>query len=312
MKRHVFRFTKPVAVGMLAAAILTAPALAANQGGATVNASLLNLRSGADTSYSILTTAPRGAAVVVEAAEQGNWYQVWYKGYSGFMSGDYLTLSGGVDGSIGVGTVQGSTVRMRADPSYDGATLGYYDTGTVMDVTGVYGMWYKVSYNGVTGYISSDYMTLSVSPPADSAPADPGNSVPAEPQLSSAPSSEGERIVATAEQYLGVPYVWAGTSPSGFDCSGFVYYVYKQCGYSINRTAASIYNNGTAVEKQDLQPGDVICFTGSGYGSIGHVGIYIGNGQFIHASSGGGKVMINDLDSSYYVSHYYGARRIVS
>ena len=112
--------------------------------------------------------------------------------------------------------------------------------------------------------------------------------------------------------YLGVPYVWAGTSPSGFDCSGFVYYVYKECGYSINRTAESIYSNGTYVEKSQLQVGDTVHFTsGSNSNYIGHVGIYIGDGQFIHASSGVGRVVISDLSSTYYLNNYYGARRII-
>jgi cell wall-associated NlpC family hydrolase len=94
-------------------------------------------------------------------------------------------------------------------------------------------------------------------------------------------------------KYLGTGYVWAGTSPNGFDCSGFVYYVYKECGYSINRTAATIYENGVSVEKLDLQVGDVICFSTTYSWGIGHVGIYIGNNEFIHSSSAHGGVVNN-------------------
>ena len=328
MKRHLFRWTKAITAAVLAATMLTVPALAANTGGATVSASLLNLRAGADTGSAIMTTAPRGAVIVVEAAAGHNWYKVWYKGYEGYMLGDYLKRGAGLDADIGSGTVKGSTVRMRAAPSYSGAILGYCDSGAVMDVTGVYGAWYKVSCDGTTGYIHSDYMTLSVPavPVSDPAPAaDPAPSTaPEEPQPSeapadpqpaetpAAPSTEGQRIVETAEKYLGTPYVWAGASPSGFDCSGFVYYVFKECGYSLNRTAAGIYSNGVGVSKAELQPGDTVHFTTTGSSGIGHVGIYIGDGQFIHSSSGSGKVIISSLSESYYTQHYVGARRIVT
>ena len=122
--------------------------------------------------------------------------------------------------------------------------------------------------------------------------------------------SEGQRIVDTAMQYLGTPYVWGGTTEKGFDCSGFVQYVYKECGYTIDRTAAQIYKNGTYVEKANLENGDAICFS-SHTESIGHVGIYIGNGQFIHASSGSGAVIISELSEDYYTARYVGARHIV-
>ena len=122
--------------------------------------------------------------------------------------------------------------------------------------------------------------------------------------------SAGQLIVDTAMQYLGTPYVWGGTTERGFDCSGFVQYVYKECGYTIDRTAAEIYQNGTYVEKENLEIGDAICFS-SHTESIGHVGIYIGNGQFIHASSGSGAVIISDLSEKYYTARYVGARHIV-
>ncbi len=127
---------------------------------------------------------------------------------------------------------------------------------------------------------------------------------------SASAESEGQNIVDTAMKYLGTPYVWGGTTEKGFDCSGFVQYVYKECGYTIDRTAAEIYKNGTYVEKENLEIGDAICFS-SHTESIGHVGIYIGDGQFIHASSGSGFVIISDLSEKYYTARYVGARHIV-
>ena len=99
----------------------------------------------------------------------------------------------------------------------------------------------------------------------------------------------------------------AGSSPSGFDCSGFVSYVFKNFGYTVNRTAASMYTNGVAVDKSELQIGDAVFFASSSE-SIGHVGIYIGDGEFIHSSSGCGYVTISGLDESYYSRMYVGAR----
>lgn len=122
----------------------------------------------------------------------------------------------------------------------------------------------------------------------------------------------GEDIVEYAETFLGVPYVYGGTSPSGFDCSGLVYYCYKHFGYSVNRTAASLAYNGVAVSVSNLQPGDILLFTSSGSSYIGHTGIYIGNGQFIHAPHTGDVVKISSLSETYYKNHFWGARRIIS
>ena len=120
----------------------------------------------------------------------------------------------------------------------------------------------------------------------------------------------GSDVATYAMSFLGVPYVYGGTSPSGFDCSGLVYYCYKAYGYSVYRTAATLAYNGTSVSRDSLQVGDVILFTSSGGGYIGHVGIYVGGGQFVHAPHTGDVVKISNLSDSYYNSHYAGARRI--
>ena len=118
-------------------------------------------------------------------------------------------------------------------------------------------------------------------------------------------------ILATARQYLGTPYRYGGSSPGGFDCSGFVMYVYSQHGYNLSRTAAAQYNQGVSVGKADLQPGDLVffrCYSSS----IDHSGIYIGNNDFIHSSSPrSGGVIISSLDESYYARSYAGAARIM-
>ena len=120
------------------------------------------------------------------------------------------------------------------------------------------------------------------------------------------PSGIGTTVVAIAERYLGIPYVYAGASPSGgFDCSGLVMYVFAQVGIPLPHYAASQYGYGMPVSKDQLEAGDLVFFDG-----LGHVGIYIGGGNFIHAPHTGDVVKISSLSESWYTDNYVGARRI--
>lgn len=299
-----FKLIKTLVISAAACTVLTISASATSMGGGVVNASALNLRSEPNTVSSVVTVAPRGAAVVLADKLEDDWYRVWYNGRTGYMSGEYLTITESIDASFGTATIGADQVRFREAPDASGKIISNLDADTEVKLNGVSGKWFKVSVDGQDGYVSSDYINLSTFVPS-SAP------VSVMEQGSDANVSAGQKIVNTALQYLGTPYVWAGTSPKGFDCSGLVYYVFKECGYSTNRTAASLYSNGSYVEKSDLQPGDIICFTNSGGSYIGHVGIYIGDGEFVHASSGKGEVVTTELSTAYYTNHYYGARRIV-
>lgn len=127
----------------------------------------------------------------------------------------------------------------------------------------------------------------------------------------SAGSATGQEIVDYAKKFLGVSYVYGGSSPSGFDCSGLVYYCYRHYGYRINRTAAAQSYNGVSVSSSDLQPGDIVLFSDGSGSYIGHCGIYVGGGNFIHAPHTGDVVKISSLSADYYATHYAGARRIV-
>ena len=287
------RIVRPLAAGALCVCALIVGAKADCTGGAETTTAV-NLRTGAGTGNAIIATVSEGTALIVEADTGSGWYKVNYDGESGYMSADYLSFSETMD-LTAQGWVDGSDVRMRAAAGTDSEIVRVTTYGESVEILGVDGEWYKVSAGGKTGYIRGDYVSFT------------------EPDPSQAPAagSIGEQIVAFAEQFLGTPYVWAGSSPSGFDCSGFVSYVFKNFGYTVNRTAASMYTNGVAVDKSELQIGDAVFFASSSE-SIGHVGIYIGDGEFIHSSSGCGYVTISGLDESYYSRMYVGARRIAS
>jgi peptidoglycan endopeptidase LytE len=127
---------------------------------------------------------------------------------------------------------------------------------------------------------------------------------PAPPALPKVVPSITDQIVQSANGYLGVPYVWGGTTPKGFDCSGFVQYVFAQKGIDLPRTSSQMFSRGTAVK--ELKSGDLVFF---GNGSINHVGIYLGNGNFISATNHG--VKVETLWGGYWGGRYVGAKRIV-
>ena len=135
--------------------------------------------------------------------------------------------------------------------------------------------------------------TAPVSSPTSGAPAPPANSL-------------GEQAVQIAMGELGVPYVWGGASPSGFDCSGLTMWVYAQLGIHLDHYTVSQFNAGSHVAESDLAPGDLVFFEPG----IGHVGIYIGNGEFIHAPHTGTVVQISSLSDSWYAAEYQGATRV--
>lgn len=123
-------------------------------------------------------------------------------------------------------------------------------------------------------------------------------------------SSLGARVVEIAKQYLGSPYSYGGSSPNGFDCSGFTQYVYKQVGIDLPRSSSGQADIGKKVSKDNLQPGDIVIFSDTYRSGPSHTGIYLGNGKFIHASTSTKGVIISDLNSDYYKNHFSYGRRV--
>ena len=282
--------------GTVLTALLTISASAATLGAGTVTADALRLRSNPAEDSDILATAASGDNVVVLDEASEGWYKVSFNTVEGYMSADYLDVATVAYTSLGYGLVDtdGSDLNMRSGASTDLPTLASIPSGTVLELEGIYNGWYQVTYAGMTGYVSSDYITLTTEPETPAA------------------SEIGEQIVSYAMQYLGTPYVLGGNGPSSFDCSGFTKYVYSNFGYTLNRTATDQLQNGVSVSKDELQPGDLVFFKYRTSKPVSHVGIYIGNGEFIHASTNQYEVQIDQMNSGHYANVYVYGRRIVS
>ena len=286
--------------------VATAFAAELSSGVGTVTASALKLRAEASTTSACLTLLPKGTSVVVEDDSIAGWYKVNHEGATGYLSSEYVSFSISGSAKLGNGKVTGNDVNVRSAASTSASRLGSLNKGDVVAVTGIDNGWYKISFNGKTGYVRSDYMTITK---------EALSSRGTEAAAASAASSKGSEIVAYAKQYLGVKYVYAGASSKGFDCSGYTMYVMKHFGYNLPHTATGQMGYGTSVAKSALQPGDLVFFcdpSRSGGKAASHVGIYIGSNQFIHASSGGGKVQIDSLSKAYYAKYYVGARRLAN
>ena len=318
---------------VLLAGVLTVPTFAAGYqmyGIGFVTATSLCLRQEPNTTSKILATAPRDECVVI-ISKVGQWYKVNYNLQEGYMHADYLNVKTARNAELGYGKVTGSSVNLRSGPGTSYAVVGSVKKGdTSCYIIGLNNGWYKVITGSKICYIRSDYLELTQIPYENKASSNSpkffrlGNSTGVAPSPealngssgsannSSAPqpSASGSQILAKAQQYLGAPYVYGGASPSGFDCSGFVYYVLKELGYSPYRTPADQYKMGTAVSKSNLQPGDIVFFANTYASGISHVGIYAGDGQFIHAPNSRSVVSYSSLTSGYWSDHYYGARRM--
>ena len=267
--------------------------------------SSVNLRSEANTSSSILAELKNGTKITVVSTANG-WCKVTYSGKTGYIKQDYVSTTGSASNntSASTGTAAvvkcSSTVNFRSAASTSSTVLGELKNGTAITVLSTSNGWSKVSYAGKAGYISADYLVTASSGTAIS---------PSNTAASVSISAKRQSVLNYAAQFLGVPYVYGGSTPSGFDCSGFTSYVFKNTVGSIPRVAQAQYDATTRVSRDDLLPGDLVFF-GSSTSSISHVGIYVGSNQFIHAPSTGDVVKYSSLTGSY-ATRYQGAGRVI-
>lgn len=265
-------------------------------GAATVDASALNIRSGPGTDYDRVGVISDGTVVVVIEKTNSDWYLINYLGTKGYVASEYLKNLEKAENFKATGVVNGDSVRMRSGPSTGKKAMASYDKGDSVSIIGINNGWYKIVTSVGTGYMRSDYIDITSGGPTyttDTRDADSNYSL-------------GQQIANFALQFEGYKYVYGEESPSkGFDCSGLVYYVYGQFGYKMERRASlQCKNNGRYVSRSELQPGDLVFFTQNG-STASHVGIYIGNDHYIHASTAKTGVKISEL------KEYFCAKRII-
>ena len=252
-----------------------------------ITADALNVRSGPSTDYNTVTSLASGKVVKVLGTQDG-WYQI----SDGYISAEYTAPATAEEAleQLYIRVVQGP-LNIRSGPGTGYSKVGSLAKGRCVKAVSVQSGWYQIEQ----GYVSAAYVEETDYTPA-------------------AASSKGQELANIALQYVGYSYVYGGASPRvGFDCSGLVQYACAQLGYSINRTASAQLQNGVTVSWDELAPGDLVFFKKPGSNTskpVTHVGIYIGGGQFVHASDYGVGVIVSNLSDAYYTTGYVSARRI--
>ena len=191
------------------------------------------------------------------------------------------------------GTITADALNVRTEPSTDSASLGLLPYGASVELCEQVGSWYKIDFMDQVGYIFGSYVNVD------------GQIVEAD-KLDA--HNTREKLIEIAKQYIGTPYVYGGSTPAGFDCSGFVKYVYEKIGISLPRTSYSQANVGTKVGLDELEIGDIVCF---GYSSINHVGIYVGDGNYIHSPRSGYTLCISSMAERVRNGNFRYGRRII-
>ena len=273
---------------------------------ATVTATSLNVRSGAGTSYSVITKLSKGTVVdVLESASNG-WKKIKTSGgTTGWASGDYLTTGSAGNSSTDNSTSQTSykatvntdSLNMRKGAGTSYSVITKLSNGTVVDVLeSASNGWKKIkTSNGTIGWVSGSYLANGVVE-----------------QTSTPSTNKVQAVIDLAHKQLGKPYVWGAEGPNSFDCSGLIYYVYKNAAsITLPRTSSDQYSAGVAVSRSNLKAGDLIFSSTDGTGNITHVAIYVGDGQMIHAPRNGKNVEKVSINNSYWNKAYVGARRVL-
>ncbi len=207
------------------------------------------------------------------------------------------SIHGSSPSTTGVITGDGVNLRSRADTS--ARIISVLNRGSAVVILQTAGSWYHVQLqDGIQGWIYNRYINANSNPTSTSRERF---------------SSRLSELIAYAKTFLGTTYRYGGASAKGFDCSGFVLHIYSQCGISLPHQAILQMEHGEIVETlPELLPGDLVFFKTEDSTIVNHVGIYLGDSEFIHASSGRGSVTISPLDSGYYNTRFSGARRLIN
>ena len=295
---------RKIAIGVsvpVMALALSATASFANSNEGTVTADALNVRSGPSTSYGITTKLYKGDKVEILETSNG-WHKIKASnGKIGWVSGDYIKVSSGSTSqpstSTTKATVTATSLNVRSGAGTSYSVITKLSNGTVVDVLeSASNGWKKIkTSNGTIGWVSGSYLA---------------NCVVEQPSTPS--TNKVQAVIDLAHKQLGKPYVWGAEGPNSFDCSGLIYYVYKNAaGITLPRTSSAQYSAGVAVSRSNLKAGDLIFSSTDGTGNITHVAIYVGDGQMIHAPRNGKNVEKVSINNSYWNKAYVGARRVL-
>lgn len=276
---------------------------------AEITGSSVNLREKATTSADSLGKFAAGDRVTV-TGKNDEWVQIAYNGGAAYVSRDYVSgrfisatpkietvAEEPTEALYGVVT-SADGLKLRKEASTISVVLDVLPYGTEVDVDRVGQEWVRVvTEDGQKGYVSAEYLSVRSGTKT----------------TRSAGTGRGAEVISYAKQFIGTPYVWGGTNlKTGVDCSGFVYSVMKNFGISLNRSSASMVSNGVEVSKANLQAGDLVFFNSGGNSGISHVGIYCGDGTYIHSTDGKAYgVTVTDLNSGYSANTYVTARRVL-
>ena len=291
------KVTIGVSVPVMALA-LSATASFANSNEGTVTADALNVRSGPSTSYGITTKLYKGDKVEILETSNG-WHKIKASnGKIGWVSGDYIKVSSGSTSQTSYkATVTATSLNVRSGAGTSYSVITKLSKGTVVDVLeSASNGWKKIkTSNGTIGWVSGSYLANGVVE-----------------QTSTPSTNKVQAVIDLAHKQLGKPYVWGAEGPNSFDCSGLIYYVYKNAdSITLPRTSSDQYSAGVAVSRSNLKAGDLIFSSTDGTGNITHVAIYVGDGQMIHAPRNGKNVEKVSINNSYWNKAYLGARRVL-
>ncbi|AXO92653.1 peptidoglycan endopeptidase [Bacillus anthracis] len=283
----------------------------------TVNVSSLNVRTGPSTSHTVLGSVNKGKTVQV-VGEVQDWFKINFNGGTGYVSKDFVTKGGSAvsnqtqqpttnnntttvqtGGSYVVNT---GALKVRTGPATYNAVIGGVTNGTVLNVTGAENGWYKINHNGRAGYVSADFVKF-----VKGGVNNVTNNVQQPVKDVQKPTTGGNTssIADFARSLNGSPYRTAGTTPAGFDCSGFIHYVLNQTGHKgARQTVAGYWSSKT--KTSNPQPGDLVYFQNTYKSGPSHMGVYLGNGQFISAETDATGVRISSVSNSYWSKHLLG------
>jgi uncharacterized protein YgiM (DUF1202 family) len=265
-----------------------------------VTASVLNVRENPSYNSKVIGQISENTMVNAYDCEEQDWYIINYNGGYAYVANEFIKLSSQDNYSspekvyfnhelYGQTNVSGLNVRNGA--TFDCTIVNTVPKGKKYVIYGEENGFFVVKEGDIERYICKEYVDFI-----------------SEEEYNQKPTG-ALGVIEEAMKYIGTRYVYGGSSPKGFDCSGFTSYVYRQFGVSLNRTAAGQASNGISVSKSELLPGDLVLFNTYGRG-IGHVGIYVGDGNMIHAPYSGRTVCVETIESGYYAARYVGARRI--